>query len=174
METPLNLNSVSSHNIIVIKAQETIATTSNNFNDKMNDILSVESQRIIKQNPEQFISTIKEIHTEKKDISHAIGPMNTKLRVIKMREGDKGAMDEEINSVNSIQIKLNEDNKCYTQRNTLKIDVEEVKENVLKEFGEERTSTYRSKPKTIKFSEDLSSIISQSRDKGNFSFDDVF
>lgn len=110
-----------------------------------------------------------EINANKDQELNPIGPINTKLELINTIEGDNGAVNEEENSVSSIQMGFSEDEK--SNKETLKLD--EKGNTVLMEF-EEGTISRDRKKMDIKFEDSLSSVVAQSRDKDSSSFDIAF
>eukprot|EP00826_Nyctotherus_ovalis_P024544 TRINITY_DN1896_c0_g5_i2.p1 TRINITY_DN1896_c0_g5~~TRINITY_DN1896_c0_g5_i2.p1 ORF type:complete len:326 (+),score=60.82 TRINITY_DN1896_c0_g5_i2:1066-2043(+) len=148
----------------VVRVQETVATYVNLANDRGSDLHPTASQKA-----EQEVR-----HAGEED--NMIGPINTRLKKISSMEGDKGEVDEDANSVNSIRLRFPEEDKGNTARKTINLEdrYEEIKsgKHVMMEFKEGRTS--REKLSKVMFSDDLSSIPSQSRDRNDFTFDAVF
>lgn len=105
-----------------------------------------------------------EISISKGQEYNPIGPMNTKLGTINTMRGDDGEVDKEESSVRSVRMEISEDEN--SNKETIKLD--EKSTTILLEF--EEGATLGDIKKRIKFEDDLSSVVSQSRDKDNSSF----
>jgi len=112
-----------------------------------------------------------DIQTDKVENYEAIGPMirksvmKNKLQGIDVKEGDPGAINEDTNSIASIQLEIEKEDKNPLEEHTLQLEGEEskVKNNKLMKFEEGGIVDYMKDTKEIMFSEDFSSIMFESK-----------
>eukprot|EP00826_Nyctotherus_ovalis_P022237 TRINITY_DN17303_c0_g1_i1.p1 TRINITY_DN17303_c0_g1~~TRINITY_DN17303_c0_g1_i1.p1 ORF type:complete len:239 (-),score=29.07 TRINITY_DN17303_c0_g1_i1:128-844(-) len=116
-------------NSLVTKGQETLATTMNPTNDKINEAPSGISQANMPQNLELYPLT--KIHDESEDTTSIHGVRKNRPRFIARKEGDQAV----VNELNSIQIKTFEDEKEGGEQGTLRL-MDEAEEDKSKDAKE--------------------------------------
>ena len=113
------------------------------------------------------------MRTDKGENYEAIRPMirksvaKNKLQGIDVKEGDPGAIDEDTDSIGSIQLEIEREDKDPLEEYTLQLEDKgeesKVKNNKLMEFEGGEIVDYMKNKKEIKFSEDFSSITFESK-----------
>lgn len=119
-------------NPLASRNQETLATTLNPVNDKLNEGPLRVNQTNVHQNLE--LRPLTKIHDESEDVVDANGVRKNRIRFITNKEGDQAAIDG-INSINSIQIELLEDEKESRGPLRLADNSEDQKSEDCKEIG---------------------------------------
>jgi hypothetical protein len=139
-----------------------LANSINIPNEKVgNDGYSIMSQKSLLQASMIYPC----IYTQMEKRKDAIGPMRNRLEIINVIGGDSGATDEEASSISSIKVKIGEVHGTQSEQNTIQLEDKgsRVENWMLMEFEEGEILEGRDNMREIKFSEEFSSIVFQSK-----------